>query len=969
MKTSLKATLIASAVAMLPFGSHAAGLGALSVQSGLGQPLRAEIELQAAAQELQSLTARVASSEAFRQANLPYTAVAAGIRLSVESRGNRAVVRLSSDRVMNEPFIDLLVELNWAAGRLIREYTFLLDPVSLAAPAPVAAQVDRPASGRTATRQPSTSTSTPAAADRYQVRRGDTLRGIAQTHRSGGASLDQMLIALFRENPSAFDGENMNRLRAGAILKVPAEAAVQAIEPARARREIIAQAADYEAYRRRLAGAVAARPAAAEPPADRAGAGTIVPRLEDAAKSEDAGDRVKVSGSPSDEASSADAGRLARLQALEEELVVRDKALEEANNRLAALEKSIRELQKLVELRNQSLAQLQQQASGVAVPAAQLEPSARDPAVVGAAPTTAPEQTPPMTPPAPTEPVAATPADSAEPPADPSLLQTLLQDSRLLLGGGGLLALLLGYAGYKVRQRRKDEESGRDSTPYMSELPPETNSVFGATGGRSVDTADSSVIHTDFSQAGLSAIDTDEGVDPVAEADVYMAYGRDAQAEEILLDALKADSTRAAIYLKLLEIYAQRKSLKQFETTATDLYSRTGGEGPDWIRAAEMGRKLDPENPLYTASPGAQRSEPPDTEMGAKPVPGHVAPVATVAASSIAAAAAAATAAEIGTPEESESALSDLDFTASIPLDDLPSFADSSPIESGQSQLKDTWAMPGDINQISQAIDDSSNDSAIDVVRRGEANDQGIDVLPQIDSAALDFDLDAGLDLPSETSAGSSGRENLGQGAELGPASDGSEAGLELELDIGDEGLAPVSPAPSSMTSTTIGNDVDFGLQGEHPEFGTPTKRSGAPAPAFDMDATVVQSDQAGGGLDDAVTDLEKTTFDSSLLDFDFDLEASAPEASVQPPPLDLSSIDLDLEPASEEEGTEQASSASMAEPDPSVLQEVDTKLELARAYEEMGDKEGARELVEEVLREGSPAQRKAANNLLERLA
>jgi pilus assembly protein FimV len=104
---------------------------------------------------------------------------------------------------------------------------------------------------------------------------------------------------------------------------------------------------------------------------------------------------------------------------------------------------------------------------------------------------------------------------------------------------------------------------------------------------------------TDFSQSGLSAIDTDEGVDPVAEADVYMAYGRDAQAEEILQDALRADPERVAIYLKLLEIYAQRKSVKQFETVATDLYARTGGRGADWERAAVMGRKLDPENPLY----------------------------------------------------------------------------------------------------------------------------------------------------------------------------------------------------------------------------------------------------------------------------------------------------------------------------------------------------------------------------------
>ena len=118
-----------------------------------------------------------------------------------------------------------------------------------------------------------------------------------------------------------------------------------------------------------------------------------------------------------------------------------------------------------------------------------------------------------------------------------------------------------------------------------------------------VDTGSSSLIQTDFSQSGLSAIDADEGVDPVAEADVYMAYGRDAQAEEILLDAMKADPSRTAVHLKLLEIYAHRKNLKQFETTAAELYTVTNGQGEDWDKAVEMGLKLDPDNPLFSRAP------------------------------------------------------------------------------------------------------------------------------------------------------------------------------------------------------------------------------------------------------------------------------------------------------------------------------------------------------------------------------
>src|SRR5690606_3887689 len=122
-------------------------------------------------------------------------------------------------------------------------------------------------------------------------------------------------------------------------------------------------------------------------------------------------------------------------------------------------------------------------------------------------------------------------------------------------------------------------------------------------GGEQVDTdsttGPSSVLDTDFSQSGLAAMDASEGVDPVAEADVYLAYGRDAQAEEILLDALKVDSSRHAIYVKLLEVYEQRGDRGQFEAVATDFYGRTGGEGAEWQQAADMGRRLDPENPLY----------------------------------------------------------------------------------------------------------------------------------------------------------------------------------------------------------------------------------------------------------------------------------------------------------------------------------------------------------------------------------
>ena len=127
--------------------------------------------------------------------------------------------------------------------------------------------------------------------------------------------------------------------------------------------------------------------------------------------------------------------------------------------------------------------------------------------------------------------------------------------------------------------------------------------MFRATGGQSVDTGNVPLQTGDFSQTGPGTIDTDE-VDPVAEADVYMAYGRDAQAEEILIEALHKDPQRTAIPAKLLEIYAGRKSVKQFDTLASELYAQTGGVGAEWEKVAAMGATLDPENPLYLGGMG-----------------------------------------------------------------------------------------------------------------------------------------------------------------------------------------------------------------------------------------------------------------------------------------------------------------------------------------------------------------------------
>ena len=419
VKSRLKRTLIAASIGALSLGAHAAGLGKITVLSGLGQPLRAEVEISATPDELQNMTARLASSEAFRQAGIDFSPSVSGLRMAIERRGGGAVVKVTSERPLNEPFVDMLVELNWAAGRLIREYTFLLDPPDVGsgrmAAVPVASPELRPAQQGGAAARPARAAAprvarpaaqAPAGGRTYTVQAGDTLNRIAAEIRPEGVSMEQMLLALFQGNRAAFEADDMNRLQAGKILRIPDAEAVRQLAGDASRQQVVAHSADFGRYRRRLAEQAAASPAK-EAPAQQGSGGRIGAKVEDRAPAVlGASDQLKVSKSEEGGKSAAGGDKSgARLQALEEDLVSRDKALREANTRLAELEKSIKELQRLVELKSQGLAQVQPEAAS-AVPAAAPAPAAVQPAAEAADKPEAPK---------PAEPPAAEPKPAPEP--------------------------------------------------------------------------------------------------------------------------------------------------------------------------------------------------------------------------------------------------------------------------------------------------------------------------------------------------------------------------------------------------------------------------------------------------------------------------------------------------------------------------------------------------------------------------
>ncbi|XNW89625.1 FimV/HubP family polar landmark protein [Variovorax sp. Varisp41] len=509
-----------------------------------------------------------------------------------------------------------------------------------AAPAPVAVA---PAPSAASSPAPTARSPRPAGSgEQVTVQRGDTAGKIAAANKPADISLDQMLVALLMANPDAFIGGNVNRIRAGAVLDLPSATEAGAVPAAEARRTVTAQSRDFSAYRQRLAENAPTSNVAA---ASRRAGGRVQANVEDRNAAATAPDKLTIS----------QGNATARAA---EEKVAQTRQAQDRSNRVAELSKNIEELNKLKAAGGSTAAAPSAAPAPaaaapaatpgipvpVAGPAATVAPAAPSPAPAPAAAPTpaaaaapAPAATTPAAEAAPAAAAAAvaaaTPAEGAAatgapapspaasaaapapkpapkkvvapppPPPERSFLDELL-DNPLMLGGIALIALLIGFLLYRVLGRRREEMS--ESVFLESRIP--KDSFFGASGGESVDTknrGDSTVSSLSYSPSQLDAGD----VDPVAEADVYLAYGRDLQAEEILREALRVNPDRTAIHLKLLEIHAKRRDLRAYESLATEVHKLTGGNGADWTRVVDMGKELDPGNPLYES--GTPRSATP----------------------------------------------------------------------------------------------------------------------------------------------------------------------------------------------------------------------------------------------------------------------------------------------------------------------------------------------------------------------
>jgi pilus assembly protein FimV len=907
MNKSLKISGLVWALLLASGVAGAAGLGKLTVHSTLGQPLRAEIELLSVNKdELADITAKLASPDAFKQARIDRVEAMGALRFAVDQRASgQPVIRITSTSGISDPFLDLLIELNWSSGRLIREYTILLDPPADAKPAePAKVATVTPEAARNGQAKPApvpvpvqeeqkpkpAPAPVPAQPKRYgPVKSGETLRGIAGKLKPAEASLEQMMVGLYQANKGAFSEQNMNLLKRGQVLNVPDANAIQATPPRDAARTVQGHANEWHAYRKKVAEMAETVPAAEE----KAAAGKITPKAEEKAAPPPAAakDVLKLSkGEPGTTQGKADAKTQERLHSLEEELAAKSRALQEAQDRVGQLERTVRDMQKLLELKAQEAAK---------APPPQAPAPAPTPAPVPApAPAQPPEVQAPPPAPAPVAQPKPQPPAAPLPAAEPSSSWISTFISNPLYIGGVLAAVLLsGLLWMMMVGNRRKQGLNKFEDSIMTGGEFKNNAVFTpppAGAAPAGAPTEGSMLLTDFSRLGMGAIDSHE-VDPIAEAEVYMAYGRDAQAEEILKEALGKDPSRHEISLKLLEIYASRKDTLAFETTASELYAGLGGQNtPVWQRAAEMGRSIDPENPLYRVTPAVG---------GAAPA------MVGVAAAAVAAAA-------------------DMEATA---------------LDKPMAQAAATVATLGDNTlEFTPSLDSGWGDEAASPAPAPQA--------PEPEPAEPAFSPDDTLVFERNPAFAMPEPEPVAPPPpEPEPLAELQEPVLEMPEDL--------AAAPEFVASLEEAPDQPESLAFEMPEESLEAPAEAA-VPELDLSGIDLELETPAEEILAAPEVAAESAMEAPLefepsVDFE-PAEIVAPEVVEAVPAVPELEIEAAPEPAPAAGGI-----------DPELREEVNTKLDLAKAYLEMGDREGAREILQEVMNEGDTDQKAEAGKLL----
>jgi pilus assembly protein FimV len=951
---------------LCPPAAFALGLGDIHLLSSLNAPLNAEIELVGATPEdLATLHASVANHDTFTRYGLDWPAFLSGISMRPEhATDGRDVIKISSREAITEPFVTLLVEVTWARGQLVREYTVLLDPPlytpgqneSSAAPvvAPAVGTAAREGSISRAAAAPAASSaasgeSTPSAAPAPRsrasasapagqpgsrvVQRGDTLSQIAGSLSAGGGpSTRSWMVAVYQANPSAFEG-NMNLMHAGAVLRIPDPATASAIAPTEALTEIRRQYASWHG--------APAHPATATAAAPESGRLHLVTPDQSAQPGTQPG------------ANAGTAGLEARMHELEAQL---------------------QESRRLLELRNSELAKLQAQigargaAAAPAAPAAvppATAPSAAAPAVP--APTPAPEVAPTAPPPEAAAPP--TPHPAAPAVAQPAPVAPASSSSSGLLRYWWIAALIvaailarIGFSAYRSRQETNFDDSlgrlatagadtmNRESLGDTANMRAARDAAFvveeGAAHERPRAPAPTAAARPAASiedtRSNETAINLDQG-DPLAEADFHMAYGLYDQAADLVRIAIAREPERRDLKLKLLEVFFVWGNKEQFLQSAHELAATREQAVPgEWEKIVIMGKQLAPEDPLFTSgaavSGAAAGGIDLDLEGGESRIDFDL----------------------LGEPVPEDAATGlDLDIGSAL----------GAPDAGGEQTTRAT-----DANLALHGLDFGQDASAATTRQMTQHMEPapGDNVEPTVEQPTLHHDDNPTIRQKVDRVLKQSG--GVEQTAELAI----DDLGLDLgALDTVDH---PTLVSSSDSPTMVAGLDDTGSHLTDDATQRTPSAASGSGASGVwrvkpeDMDATLPpvalsEFDEKTGNSDTSGTS-RLAALKGQDLDFDLgDMDGSAPAANGG-----VGEVDLDVGTHGALDAaftvTQKLTSEEMALPDlePATMSEVGTKLDLARAYMDMGDPEGARNILEEVLNEGSVAQKQEAQRLLQSL-
>lgn len=907
---------------VIPSISAALGVGSLQTESALNEPLEARIPLESAdLEELETLSATLASPDAFDRAGLERPFMLSRLEFEVVTEDTpEPYVLIRTSEPVREPFLAFLVELNWAGGRLVREYTMLLDPpVHSPEQEAAPAAADAPAPDEPAPDADAPATVSPGdpgdpegvreidTVDEIQVQDNDTLWELADDVRpDDGVSVHQMMMALLEANPEAFSDGNVNNLRSGAILRVPEREAAEMLTAGEARQEFAAQVEAWQAGR-------APQPAEPDPADEPEVAEEEAPaaddgRLEVVAAGETGGDDATASLMDDDlEASPETVARLqSELAAMREDEASLRSENEELRQQTAELMERVEALERTLDVQVEgALPGMTDEPVEEDIPLADAPDEAVDPDEEVAA---VPEELPALfdedsalerdlaaLDEEPAVEAVEQPADEPAPedePApvaagEPAAPQAPWEDTRLMSMAGGAALLLALLMLLMIRRRRN---AAQDASGMVS---------ASAAAGVAAADADEADARQDAETDDDSAQETAgrDGVDPLEEIEVYLAYGRYDQAGDLLTSAIGNEPERTDLRLKQLEVHALTHDRAAFEADAQDLYGMVdGSDDPVWQQVQEMGREIAPENPLFAgaaaSSAAAPADEPDDVPEPAEPV------------------------AETPDPlEEPPPAAEKADTAAPTPV---------APAAESDETDED------DFGDLDFSLDDTEEDSRAEPPA-DKAGEDAAAPTEDDDAFSLDFDLD---DFQAPADGGKAVAEPTGDADQPAEEPEGED---ELSLDF------EAWERPEGEES----KGADTG-----PSEAVETEADDDDAPSFNLDDLDVG--------DDPVAEEEGLRYDgTNVADDDQDTEESLT-------PSDDETSDDDTTVGAALPGGE----GEYGDDDDDDLfdagDENSTKLDLARAYLDMGDSEGARSLLDEVIAEGSEEQKQEARSLYE---